>query len=175
MLSLLRTQVNTILPVAGGCHISLAKASQVAAPASGEQAVSSHHGSRRRRTWTFVEHCPRDSGMETECGRETEERPWPISSVRGCQRPEGTCSLLSSPALLTLQVHHEPRCPGEAGAYILPGPASDTDLLPAVPSWAQRQTTEHPGGEVWGVQAEMFSSDQVQPLHSQRETEAQRK
>lgn len=32
MLSSLRTQVNTILPVAGGCHISLAQASRGATP-----------------------------------------------------------------------------------------------------------------------------------------------
>lgn len=94
----------------------------------------------REENLDIVEHCPRASGMGTECRRETEERPWPISSIRGCQRPEGTCSLLSPPALLTLQVHHEPRCPGGAGAYILPGPASDTALLPTLPSWAQRQT-----------------------------------
>lgn len=113
---------------------------------------------------------PRVSGMGTESEGKQRKGPSPISSIQGCPRPEGTCSPLSSPALFPvsghLRVSMSPGASG-AGAEVLPGPTSDTPLLPAVPSWAQTQATGHPGGEVWSIQAEIFSGEhQVQPVHS---------
>lgn len=54
MLSSLRAQATTIPPVPGCRHISLARASHVAAPASGQRTVHSHHRSSKRRTQIFV-------------------------------------------------------------------------------------------------------------------------